>query len=160
MAPFPEGTWGWGLEISELSFFRLLTSIEISCGKGNVNSYQQGLNLISKRVDVTVCGFLMNTWSEINRKNVLHPLLTADVYRVISALVKYPGNGVSHCHRDMVFIMKNSHLIYVLPICLFSALKKQLFNLSSVKVKSVSTSGLVLHFKRMHSLTHCNFGGI
>lgn len=33
----------------------------MSCGKGNVNSYQQGLNLISKRVDVTVYEFLMNT---------------------------------------------------------------------------------------------------
>lgn len=134
------------------------TSIEISCGKGNATSHQQGLNLISKGVDVTVCGFLMNRWNAISRKNGLHLLLTADVYRVISALVKYPGNGVSHCHRCMVFIMKKSS-----NLCASHSprLREKLFcfnfNLSSVKVSSLYISGLMLHFKFIHSLTPCNF---
>lgn len=39
-----------------------------------------------------------------------------DVYSVTSALLKYPSNGVSHCHKSMVFIMKKKNQIYALSI--------------------------------------------
>lgn len=66
------------------------------------------------------------------------------------------------CHGCMVFIMKKSS-----NLCASHSLhlrKKKLFcfnfNLSSMKVSSLSVSGLVLHFKFIHSLTPCILGDL
>lgn len=97
--------------------------------------------------------------SAIIRKNGLHPLLTADVYRVISVLVKYSGNGVSRHNRCVVLIMKKSSSLCASHCSCLRMLFCFDFNMSSVKVSSLSTPGPVLHFRFIHSLTHCNFGG-